>query len=205
MAMAHRKPARMRLPPGYAKLKDNLGQIIHAHRLAGTGTDAPLPPKVFADRAGISRVALSRIEHDRAWPRSETLVAIMDIFEIDWPDVAGPGVTCSSPRRMPDTLQDMQRDTLCRALRAGRLALGWSLTDLASHNGLSASQLSRIERGQGGKSAVFGWHRDYLAIELQDRVIVFTHPVLANVAGGRGSTYPSQSSEMNDTLPHEPV
>ncbi len=182
--MAHRKPARMRLPPGYARLKDNLGQIIRAHRLAGTGTDGPLPPKLFAHRVGISRVTLSRIEHDRVWPRSETLVAIMDIFMIDWPDVAEPGVTRSPPRRIPDTQQDMQRHYLCRALRAGRIALGWSLSDLARYSGISASQLSRIERGQGGKSAVFGWHPDYLAIELQDRLIVFTHPVLANVAGG---------------------
>lgn len=117
--MVHRKPARMRLPPGYARLKDNLGQIIRAHRLAGAGTDEPLPPKVFAHRVGISRVALSRIEHDRAWPRSETLVAIMDIFMIDWPDVADPGVTRSPPRQEPDTLQDLQRDNLCRALRGG--------------------------------------------------------------------------------------
>lgn len=122
--MAHRKPARMRLPPGYAKLKDNLGQIIRAHRLASTGTDAPLPPKVFAHRVGISRITLSRIEHDRAWPRFETLGAIMDILMIDWPDVAVPGVTRSPPRRIPDTQQDMQRDALCRALRAGRIALG---------------------------------------------------------------------------------
>ena len=109
----------MRLPPGYARLKDNLGQIIRAHRLAGTGTDVPLPPKVFAHLVGISRVTLSRIEHDRVWPRSETLVAMMDIFMIDWLDVAEPGVTRSPPRRIPDTLQDLQRDYLCRALRAG--------------------------------------------------------------------------------------
>jgi hypothetical protein len=51
-----------------------------------------------------------------------------------------------------------------------------SLSDLARYSGISASQLSRIERGQGGKSAVFGWHPDYLAIELQDRLIAFTHP-----------------------------
>lgn len=114
----------MRLPPGYARLKDNLGQIIRAHRLAGAGTDEPLPPKVFAHRVGISRVALSRIEHDRAWPRSETLVAIMDIFMIDWPDVAEPGVTRSPPRREPDTLQDLQRDNLCRALRGGAHRIG---------------------------------------------------------------------------------
>jgi transcriptional regulator with XRE-family HTH domain len=114
----------MRLPPGYARLKDNLGQIIRVHRLASTGTDAPLPPKLFAHRVGISRVTLSRIEHDRAWPRSETLEAIIDIFGIDWSDVAEPGVTRSPPRRIPDTLQDLQRDTLCRALRAGRIALG---------------------------------------------------------------------------------
>lgn len=136
-------------------------------------------------RAGISRVALSRIENDKAWPRSGTLNRVMAILELDWPQVADVGVNAGPYPRTPNTAQDGEQADLCDALRWSRRRLGWTLAELARRSGVSASQLSRIERGQASRSAVFTWHPEDDGIVREDRRIVFAHPLLADVAAGK--------------------
>lgn len=176
---------RMRLPAGFCELRADLGAIIRKYRRGEAGRGKSIAPKVFAAQVGISRVALSRIENDRAWPRPETLARMMAAFELDWPEVAEAGPNPGPSPRTPNTEQDGQQADLCDNLRWGRRRLGWTLAELARRSGVSASQLSRIERGQIARSAVFMWHPEDDNIVREDRRIVFAHPLLADVASGR--------------------
>lgn len=176
---------RMRLPAGFCGLRADLGAIIRRYRRGEAGAGEPIAPKVFAARAGISRVALSRIENGKACPRSGTLNRIMAILELDWPQVADVGVNAGPYPRTPNTDQDGRLANLCDALRWGRRRLGWTLAELARRSGVSASQLSRIERGQASRSAVFAWHPDDGHVVPEDRRIVFAHLLLAEIASGR--------------------
>jgi len=144
----------------------------------------PIPPKAFANDIGISRGALSRIENERAWPGPETLSRIMDAFEIDWPVVAERGENPGPHPRTPNTWQEGQQASHCAALRRERRELGWTLAVLARRSGLSASQLSRIERGQIARSTVFTWHPEDLNLVKEDRRVIFDHPLLMDVATG---------------------
>lgn len=180
-----RPGARMRLPVGFCGLRADLGAVIRSYRRGDAGEGEPIPPKVFAADIGISRVALSRIENDKAWPRPETLGRIMAAFKLDWPQVAEAGPNQGPCPRTPNTDQDGQQADLCDTLRWGRRQLGWTLAELARRSGVSASQLSRIERGQATRSAVFTWHPEDDGIVQDDRRIVFAHPLLADVAAGR--------------------
>lgn len=102
MSCARPRP-RMRLPAGFGGLRADLGEIIRSYRQGEAGMGEPIAPKVFAARVGIGRVALSRIENGKAWPRSETLKRMMAIFELDWAQVAEVGSNTGSHPRMPDT------------------------------------------------------------------------------------------------------
>ncbi len=193
--LRERQPCRMRLPAGYRCLRDDLGAIIRAYRRGEKGMGEPIPPKVFANDIGISRGALSRIENERAWPRPETLSRIMDAFEIDWPVVAERGENPGPHPRTPNTWQEGQQASLCAALRQERRELGWTLAELARRSGLSASQLSRIERGQIARSAVFTWHPEDLHLLREDRRIIFAHPLLADVTGGVLGSEPNATGQ----------
>jgi len=184
--MVVERPApRMRLPAGFCRLRTELGAIIRAYRRGEAGTGGPVAPKVFAAQVAIGRVALSRIENGRAWPRPETLERMMAVFEIDWPQVAEAGPNPGPHPVTPNTYQEQQQAELCEDLRWGRRRLGWTLADLGRRSGISASQLSRIERGQVPRSLVFTWHPEDEGFVREDRRIVFAHPLLADVAAGR--------------------
>jgi transcriptional regulator with XRE-family HTH domain len=176
---------RMRLPFGFCRLRPDLGAVIRSYRRGEAGKGERIAPKVFAAQIGIGRVALSRIEKGKAWPRPETLERMLAAFELDWPQVAEAGPNPGPYPRTPDTAQDGQQADLCDTLRWGRRRLGWTLAELARHSGVSASQLSRIERGQAARSAVFTWHPEDDGIVREDRRIIFANPLLADVAAGR--------------------
>lgn len=86
--------------------------------------------------------------------------------------------------RTPNTWQEGHQASLCAGLRRERRELGWTLAELARRSGLSASQLSRIERGQIARSAVFIWHPDDLNLVKEDRRVIFAHPLLMEVVNG---------------------
>jgi transcriptional regulator with XRE-family HTH domain len=178
-------PARMRLPQGFSHLRADLGQILKDHRTGVLGIVEPISQDALAFSVGITRVALSRIENGHTWPRGATLDRIMEKLELDWPQVAVAGDSGRPPLLFDGSLQGTRIYQLCQRLRLEREALGWSLAELSRRSGVSASQLSRIERGEGGKSAVFTWHKDDRHCAMEDRRIVFGNPVLADLAAGR--------------------
>ncbi|HEX8412305.1 MAG TPA: helix-turn-helix transcriptional regulator [Sphingomicrobium sp.] len=175
----------MRLPKGFSCLRADLGQIIKGHRTGVIGVVGPISQHALASRVGITRVALSRIENGHTWPQGPTLDRIIAELELDWPDVAVSGDDGRRSRRFDDTSQGMQKYQLGELLRACRNDLGWSLAQVALRSGVSASQLSRIERGECGSSAVFTWREEDLHHMTEDRRIVFANPVLADLAAGR--------------------
>lgn len=180
-----RAPARMRLPSGFSHLRADLGQILKDHRTGVAGVVGPITQDALALSVGITRVALSRIENGHTRPQGHTLDRIMEELELDWPQVATMGESGSPSRLFDGTLQGTRIYQLCQRLRVERKALGWSLAELSRRSGVSAAQLSRIERAQGGRSGVFTWHPDDLDVPPGDRRVVFGNPVLADLAAGR--------------------
>ncbi len=191
---AERPPARMRLPKGFSHLRADLGQILKDHRTGVRGVVDPISQHKLARRVGISRVALSRIENGHIWPQGSTLDRIMEELEIDWPQVAIAGDSGRPALLFDGSLQGTKIYQLCQRLRLEREALGWSLAELSRHSGVSAAQLSRIERAQGGRSGVLTWHPDDLGEVPGDHRVVFGNPILADLAAGRFDCGPDEES-----------
>ncbi len=187
-------PARMRLPKGFSHLRADLGQILKDHRTGVRGIVDPISQHKLACRVGISRVALSRIENGHTWPQGSTLDRIMEELEIDWPQVAIAGDSGRPALLFDGSLQGTKLYQLCQRLRLEREALGWSLAELSRRSDVSAAQLSRIERAQGGRSGVLTWHPDDLGEVPEDRRVVFGNPILADLAAGRFDCGPDEES-----------
>ncbi len=181
----HRSPARMRLPKGFSHLRPDLGKILKDHRTGVKGTVGPISQEALAASVGMTRAALSRIENGHTWPQAQTLDNILHELDMDWPQVAVEGVSSAPSRRFDGTRQGTRVFVLCQQLRAERRALGWSLAELSRRSGVSASHLSRVERAEAGKSGVFTWHHDDLDCPREDRRVVFSNKVLADLAAGR--------------------
>lgn len=132
------------LPSGYIAYQSDLGSILRRSR-----KDAYLKQEVAAAMVGVGRPILSQIECGRSVPSPTTLDALMALYELDWADVAIAGSGTRRHRRLFDgTLADESRRELCRDLRSGRKAKNLSLSTVAAAVGISASQLSRVERGE---------------------------------------------------------
>jgi transcriptional regulator with XRE-family HTH domain len=174
----------MRLPKGFSHLRAGLGEILKDHRTGKKGFVGPISQEALAFSVGVTRVALSRMENGHTWPQGPTLDRIMAELEVDWPQVATKADRGSPPRLFDGTLQGTRIYQPCQRLRVEREALGWSLAELSRRSGVSAAQLSRIERAQGGRSGVFTWHPDDLDEPPEHRRVVFGNPVLADLADG---------------------
>jgi transcriptional regulator with XRE-family HTH domain len=132
---------------GFRSLRSDLGAVLRARRREDFGKQQAL-----ADAVGVARETLSRIESGRSWPMPDTLDALMRILELDWSDVAEAGTAAKPVRHFDGSWRGDQRLELGRALRRGRRSEGVTLRELAGVTGLSVSQLSRIERGEGARS-----------------------------------------------------
>ncbi len=179
-----RPPARTRLPEDFSHLRADLGQILKDHRTGVTGVVGPISQDALALSVGITRVALSRIENGHTWPQGSTLDRNMHELELGWPQVAIAGDSGRPPLLFDGSLQGMKTYQLCQRLRLERGALGWSLAELSRRSGVSAARLSRIERAQGGRLGVLTWHPDDINVRAGDRRVVFSNPVLADLAAG---------------------
>lgn len=173
------------MPQGFSHLRPDLGKILKDHRTGVKGTVGPISQEALAASVGMTRAALSRIENGHTWPQAQTLDRILYELEMDWPQVAVEGVSSAPSRRFDGTRQGTRVFVLCQQLRAERRALGWSLAELSRRSGVSASHLSRVERAEAGKSGVFTWHHDDLDWPREDRRVVFSNRVLADLAAGR--------------------
>lgn len=142
--------SRSLLPQGFSAFRDDLHERIRQARQKRFGRQQAL-----ADAIGISRESLSRIERGHAWPRPDTLDAIMRLMDWDWRDVAVAGSTNGAKRHIFDgTWRDDYLLDLCSAVRRGRKKLGLTVAQAAAAANLSTAQLSRIERGQCRRSRV---------------------------------------------------
>jgi transcriptional regulator with XRE-family HTH domain len=184
-----RPPARMRLPEGFSHLCADLG-----HRTGVRGVVDPISQHKLACSVGISRVGLSRIENGHTLPQGSTLDRIMEELELDWSQVAIAGDSGRPALLFDGSLQGTKIYQLCQSLRLERKALGWSLAELSRRSGVSAAQLSRIERAQGGRSGVLTWHPHDLGKVPEDRRVVFGNPILADLAAGRFDCGPDEES-----------
>lgn len=170
----------MLLPRGFCALREDLGDIIRERRLAHE-SGAGLSQQELADIAGIRRESLSRIEKGRRWPSYDALYRIMDVLNLEWHHIAHKGAS-ERPARLyaPERRQD-----LGSALRAGRLKEGLTLQELALRTGLSASQLSRLERSQSVRSGLLEMidpGKPVRPDEPPNPVFQFIHPELARLA-----------------------
>jgi transcriptional regulator with XRE-family HTH domain len=156
----------MLLPHGYSGLKSELGQVIRAARKC-----LRMKQEMLAVDVMISRETLSRIERGRI-PRPQVLERLMVALELDWSNVADEG-HASSARPFVDGYRGDLFSQFGNALQACRKAESRSLRDLSKQLGLSASTLSRIERGHG--SRVYREWEGYEEIDLDERPFEITH------------------------------
>lgn len=180
----------MRLPRGYIALRVDLGDILRAARRGDAGRDFGHKQETLAALVGISRITLSRIERGRATPRMDTLNRLMAAFDLKTVDVAVRGQGATPALLAADTIRADKEADLGAALRDWRRELGLSLAVVVAAAGVSASQLSRIERGQSRYSRWFAWHPDDTHLHEDDRRRVFVNPVLDSLRRGRWDSDP---------------
>ena len=167
----------MRLPRGFVALRPDLGAFLRERRRSGYGKQ-----HVVAEEAGIARETLSRIERGRTRPGPETMDQLLRILELDWPDVAVRGDTGRGCRPFHDTWTGEQCFRAGQAIRAGRRKLGMSLREAAARCGLSAAQLSRVERGEVIGGTVFSQVPEDAYMPVGHRRVVIASPVLQSLA-----------------------
>ena len=170
---------RFRLPRGFARLRSNFGEIIRKKR-----QKYAIKQEVLALDAGISRGALSRIENGAAWPRPETLDRLLAELDMEMADVAVEGKGLRPQRLYDGSDRGEKQAELGSTLRRCRREANLCLHHLAALSGISASQLSRIERGQSRYSKLFDWNPESLHRDPEQRSIVFTNVVLQNLIKG---------------------
>lgn len=177
------------LPRGFSVLKNDYGTCLKQRRQTGFGKQ-----QTVADAVGISRSSLSLIESGRAVPRTETMDRLLDVLDADWSLVAVPGVA-KRARFFDGTLAGERRLEMGRALRAGRRRERITLRRLADLCGVSAAQLSRIERGEGARSGVYELHDGGADPQGASGLLRFAHPELARLeALGNGPALPAEYS-----------
>lgn len=171
---------RFRLPRGFARLRSNFGEIIRMKR-----QKYAIKQEVLAFDAGISRGALSRIENGAALPRPETLDRLLAELDMEIADVAVEGKGLRAQRMFDGSNRGEKQAELGSTLRRCRREANLRLHQLAALSGISASQLSRIERGQSRYSKLFAWNPESMHRDPEQRSIGSTNAILRNLIEGR--------------------
>lgn len=187
--VARRDQSRMRLPVGYSHLRQDLGAILAKERKSRR-----LKQEAFADDLGIRRETLSRIETGRVWPLPETLDRFLRLFEWDWDKVAEKGRAKAS-RRFDGSWHGERIKAFGEAVRAARRARRLSLRAVSEKSALSPAQISRLERGELGRSRIILDHPDDAPLPKEDRRIVVTDGFLSELAGYFPWSLSSSSTE----------
>lgn len=162
----------MLLPFPFVSLKKNFGVIMRRAR-----RKKALKQAVVSYDAGISRGALSMIEGGRI-PRFRTLDRLLDTLDLEWHDVAERG----QGRNFRPFSEGFRGDLLVdtgHELHRRRKAQGLSLSKLAKVFGLSASTLSRLEKGELPRSRVFKDIDEFQHAPLDQRPFDIVHLGLA--------------------------
>lgn len=162
----------MKLPFSYIRLNSNFGLILRRTRIMRR-----LKQAVVADDAGISRSTLSRIERGRV-PRRQVLDKLLAILDLDWPVVA-KRANVANIRPILDGPRVENLFKIGSDLQLRRKKQGKTLATLSANLGLSASTLSRLERGELPRSRVFQDLAGYESEEFSDRPFMIKHEKLA--------------------------
>ncbi|MBA4762980.1 MAG: helix-turn-helix transcriptional regulator [Sphingomonas sp.] len=170
-----------RLPSGLTGLRADFGARLRRHR-----RDEGLTQADLAGLTGLGRGTVSRIESGRVQPRPDTIDQILGVLQLDMGRVAvttrrmGSG---RSARYFDGSSRGDARYEIGRAIRAGRKFEGRSLRDVAKDAGLSAAQLSRIERGEGDRSSAYADYPADASFPKSERRFSLVNPELVRLAG----------------------
>lgn len=154
----------MRLPSGYSNLRSNLGKTIRAARKT-----LNLKQEALAADVRIRRKTLSRIETGKQVPRLQVLDVLVAKLDIEWDEIAERGIPFGQPLIFQEGTRGDHLVEIGRQIRARRGSA--SLRAVGESLGLSAAQLSRLERGQVSRSRVFHDHPDDLIFDPEHRRI----------------------------------
>lgn len=165
----------VRLPSGYSCLREDLGARFCAAR-----KERRLKQSALATDVGICRETLSRIESGRQVPRPRVLHALMGVLELDWDAIAEQGPSQCSPLIFLEGRRGDFLIELGQRLQQRRQVAGLSLRALTTLLGISAAQLSRLERGQAPVTRLYRDHPADRGLPRKDRRVLIEHRELRN-------------------------
>jgi transcriptional regulator with XRE-family HTH domain len=176
--------ARMLLPRGAGRLRDDLGVFLKNRRQGKAGDARYGTQAQVAAKAGVTRQTLSDIERGAAWPGPTTLDLLLDALDLGWEHVAHPAGPRSggqffieempgderllpvAPEQVPDRIRAFVEGVdgsliiaFGKRIRAIRLASELTLKEVARAAGISIALLSRLERAQAPRSRLFRFER----------------------------------------------
>lgn len=183
-SMATRRTSRRRLFPGVVALYGDLGERLRKARKGPKGSAVGHKQEALAQAAGISRSTLSRIEKGQVIPRMDTLDRIMAALDITIAVVGEPGPLGDGQLLSPNSARTTKDADLGARLREERRLLRLSIAQVAAAAGISAAQLSRIERGQARRSRLIAWCGRDPVLRGDERRRAFINPVLDDLVAG---------------------
>lgn len=141
--------------------------------------------EMLAHAAGISRSTLSRIEKGHVVPRMDTLERLMAALDITNDVVGEPGLVGAGQLMSPRSIKDAKDADIGARLRERPRLLRLSIAEVAAAaGGVSAAQLSRVERGQSRRSRLIAWCTRDPDLRGDDRPRIFVNPVLDELVDG---------------------
>ncbi|MDH2135479.1 XRE family transcriptional regulator [Sphingobium yanoikuyae] len=140
------------------------------------------------DAIGITRTAYARFENGKSWPRPDTFEALQDYFEVFGEQLAvarQPGERATG-RAEPnfDTLRADAIHDMGRYLRKCRKTKKYTLRQVAAWSGVSAAQLSRIERGECADSRIIGVVDEDKYLHKDEQRLTFTNQIIREIYHG---------------------
>lgn len=172
--------SRFRLPLGLTRLRLDFGARLRRYRRGEGLTQVDL-----ASMTNLSRETISRIEKGRVQPRPDTIDEIMRVLSLDMGKLAvkGRATVGGRPARYFDgSSRGEYRHHIGRMIRAGRELEKRSLRKVSEQAGLSAAQISRIERGEGDRSAAYMDDPADARLPKAKRRVILMNPELRRLA-----------------------
>ncbi|WP_278985678.1 helix-turn-helix transcriptional regulator [Sphingobium yanoikuyae] len=174
------RPYRFRLPAGLSHFDSRFAKALKALR-----ADRKETQQVVADAIGITRTAYARFENGKSWPRPDTFEALQDYFEVFGEQLAvarQPGERATG-RVKPnfDTVRAGAILDMGRYLRECRKVKKYTLRQVAAWSGISAAQLSRIERGECVNSRIISAVDEDKNLHKDEQRLTFTNQVIREI------------------------
>jgi len=202
--MSSRRAPRTRLFPGLVALHSDLGDRLRQARNGPKGEGIGHKQEMLAHAAGISRSTLPRIENGHVVPRMDTLERLMAALDVANDVVGEPGLTGAGQLMSPRSIKDAKDADLGARLREQRRLLRLSIAEVAvAAAGVSAAQLSRVERGPSRRSRLIAWCTGDPDLRGDDRARIFVNPVLADLVIGiwRGNHHARSGKHVDQAYP----